>query len=279
MAERPARIGAPELRIDGPAKVTGAAIFPSDAPFADCAYAVLVLSTIARGRVTGFDLARAGAVRGVIDILTHENVGQLVHTPPSPSGQGATTTTLESDKVWFAGQIVAIVLAETFEAASEGALAVKVAYAPEPPASGFDSPGAVTQSVKSAQPGHEDPAVGMAEVAFAAAPVTIDARYSTPTQHHNPMELFTTACAWEGDRLIVHESSQYVTGLRASLAKQIGVDPKSIRVLSKYIGGAFGSRGAITSRTAWIAIAARRLGRPVKLAAARDHGFTIATYR
>ena len=93
------------------------------------------------------------------------------------------------------------------------------------------------------------------------------------------MELFTTTCAWDGPKLTIYEGSQSMWGLKANVAEQLGIDPTMVRTVSRYVGGAFGSRGGTTSRTAWIAIAAKRLGRPVKLVATRDQGFTIATYR
>jgi len=114
---------------------------------------------------------------------------------------------------------------------------------------------------------------------FTAAPVKLDARYGTPTQHHNPIELFTTTCAWSGAKLTIWEPSQFVYGLRGTVATQLGIDPEDVRVISTFVGGAFGSKGGATARTAWIAVAARRLGQPVKLVATRDQGFTIATYR
>ena len=123
------------------------------------------------------------------------------------------------------------------------------------------------------------PRSGDFDEAFAAAPVTVDAAYSTPPQHHNPIELFATQCAWNGAELTVYEPSQNVYGIKNGLATQLGIDPSRIRVISPYIGGAFGSKGALTQRTAIVAIAARRLGRPVKLVPTRDQGFTIATYR
>ncbi|HMC69296.1 MAG TPA: molybdopterin cofactor-binding domain-containing protein, partial [Mycobacteriales bacterium] len=132
---------------------------------------------------------------------------------------------------------------------------------------------------KDASSNYEDPEVGNAEAAFAAAPVTVDQHYATPTQHHNPIELFTTTCAWNDDRLTVWEASQNVHGFKNGLAEQLGIDPENVRIVSPYIGGAFGSRGSLTQRTALIAVAARRLNRPVKLVATRDQGFTIATYR
>jgi xanthine dehydrogenase YagR molybdenum-binding subunit len=109
--------------------------------------------------------------------------------------------------------------------------------------------------------------------------VKIDRRYATPIQHHNPMELFTTTCVWDGPRLTIYEPTQSMYGLRGAVARQLGLDPVNVRTISRFCGGGFGSRGAATSRTAWIALAARRLNRPVKLVPTRDQGFTMATHR
>ncbi len=269
--------GKPTPRIDGPAKVTGAARYGSDEPVANPAYAWLVTSAIARGHIGGMKLDEARAVPGVLDILTHDNVGSQA-TPPPALGGGATTTTLETDQIWHDGQIIAIVVAESFEAAREAANRVRVSYLAEPPSATFDSPGVKVEPAGGANP-KKGPAKGDAASALASAPVTIDALYSTPTQHHNPIELFTTTCVWDGPKLTIYEPSQSMYGLRAAVAKQLGMDPANVRTVSRFVGGAFGSRGSTTSRTAWIAIAARRVGRPVKLMATRDQGFTIATYR
>lgn len=276
----PSGIGAPVSRIDGPAKVTGAAVYPSDEAVQNPAYAFLVTSAIARGRILGFNLEEARAVPGVLDILTHETVGSEAKTPPPPGGKGgATTTTLESDRIWHGGQIIAVVVAETFEAAREAAQKVEARVEAEPPAASFGSKGAEELVLASVDKEHHDPRIGDAEAAFAASEVKVEGAYATPAQHHNPLELFTTTCAWRDGRLTIYESSQFVHGLRAAVAGQIGVDPDLVRVVSRFIGGGFGSRGGTTSRTAWIAIAARRLGRPVKLEATRSQGFTIATFR
>jgi xanthine dehydrogenase YagR molybdenum-binding subunit len=269
--------GTPTPRVDGVAKVTGAARYASDEPVSNPAFAYLVTSSVARGRIRSFDLEAARSVPGVLDILTHENVGGQASTPPQMGGD-QTTTTLESDKVWHDGQIVAVVVAETYEAAREGAHRVEVSYAGEKPSASFDSPG-VTEEPHKTTAEKTDPKVGDAPAAFAGAEVRIDARYSTPTQHHNPIELFTTTCVWEGPHLTIYEPTQSMYGLKASVAKQLGIDPARVRTVSRFVGGAFGSKGTVSSRTAWIAIAARRLGRPVKLVATRDQGFTIATYR
>ncbi len=111
------------------------------------------------------------------------------------------------------------------------------------------------------------------------AEVKITGAYETPAQHHNPMELFATSCVWNGDHLTIFEPSQYVHGLKNGVAEQLGIDPDKVRVINSYVGGAFGSKGSMTPRTAIIASIARRLRRPVKLVATRDQGFTIATFR
>jgi xanthine dehydrogenase YagR molybdenum-binding subunit len=274
MADDANLFGKPATRIDGPAKVTGAAKYASDEAMAHPAYAYLVTSAISRGRFRALHLEAARAVPGVLDILTHDNVGDQAK-PPEPFGGGSgTTTTLESDQVWHDGQIIAVVVAETYEAAREAAYKVEADYEEQPPSASFDSSGVTRQPAKEKPPG-----TGDFQGAFAGAPVRIDARYATPTQHHNPIELFTTTCAWDGPRLTIYEPSQFMWGLKTSVAKQLGMDPADIRTVSRFVGGAFGSKGGTTSRTAWIAIAAKRLGRPVKLVATRDQGFTIATYR
>jgi len=275
--------GTPTPRVDGVAKVTGAARYASDEPIANPAFACLVTSDIARGHITGFDLTAAKAVPGVLDILTYETVGNQVKSPPGPDG-GPTTTTLESNRIWHDGQIIAVVVADTFEAATEAAGKVGAKTVAEPPSAGIGATGADVQPVPAgraggAEGGDNGAKKTAADAAFAAAPVKVDVQYATPTQHHNPIELFTTTCAWDGKQLTVYEPTQFMWGLKAAVAKQLGIDPADVRTVSRFVGGAFGSRGNITGRTAWIALAARRLGRPVKLVPTRAQGFTIATFR
>ena len=276
MPEVATLIGKPQVRLDGRDKVTGRALYASDEVVANPAHAFLITSTIARGRIRRFDLEAAQAVPGVIDILTHENVGHEAK-PPKPQAGERTTTTLEGDRVWHDGQIIGIVLADTYEAAVEAAHKVKVDYEEQSPSATFGSPGVEEEK---REPGeHKDYDVGDIGAALASAEVLVDEWYGTPTQHHNPIELFTTTCAWTNGKLTIWEPSQFVYGLRGNVAGQLGIDPEDIRVISKFVGGAFGSKGGITGRTVWIAIAARRIGRPVKLVATRDQGFTIVTYR
>ncbi len=269
-------MGSAVPRIEGRAKVTGQALFASDEPVANPAYAYLVTSTIARGHVRRFSLQAAQAVAGVLDILTWENVG-VEADPPPPHGAGGETTTMQTSQVWHAGQIIGVVVAENYEAAREAARKVEVEYDEEPASATFGSPGADEQV---REPGeHKDFMVGDANAAFASAAIRVDARFATPTQHHNPIELFTTTCIWHDGSLTIYEPSQFVYGLKGVVAKQLRLDPKRVRVVARHVGGAFGSKGIPSSRTAWIAVAARRLNRAVKLVATRAQGYTIGTYR
>jgi xanthine dehydrogenase YagR molybdenum-binding subunit len=280
--EPKANMGQPIPRYDAVPKVTGKAQYASDVPLANPAYAYLVTSSIAKGRIESFDLAAAKQIRGVIDIVTHENAEKLRDAKLFSNGGYSATTIqpLKSPEIAQDGQIIAIVLADTFEAARQAAHLVKVTYTAAAPAATFDSPGTASAPARGQLAQFkEDPEVGDFAMAFDAAEVKVSAAYETPAQHHNPMELFATSCVWNGDSLTIHEPSQYVYGLKNGVAEQLGIDAEKVRVVSAYVGGAFGSKGSMTPRTAIIASIARRLGRPVKLVASRAQGFTIATYR
>jgi xanthine dehydrogenase YagR molybdenum-binding subunit len=280
--EPKANMGEPVPRLDARLKVTGEARYAADFPLSNPAYAFLVLSPIAKGRVTGFDLSEARAVPGVLEIMTHENTANDVRPTKFFGDGGRASTTirpLSSPQIWHDGQIIAMVVADTFEGAREAAYKVKARCQAEPASATFDSPGTKTEAAADVSKEHKDPQVGDAQAAFASAEVKVDAEYSTPTQHHNPIELFATMCAWTDDQLTIYEPSQFIHGLKHEIAEQLGMHPARIHARSPYVGGAFGSKGGITSRTALVAIAARRVNRPVKLVMTRDQGFTMTTYR
>jgi xanthine dehydrogenase YagR molybdenum-binding subunit len=279
--EPQANMGEPAPRVDARQKVTGEARYASDFPVANPAYAVLVTSAIAKGRLLGLDLEAAKAVPGVLDILTQENTGELKEVKFGAGGGGASTSIQKlGPEIAHEGQIIAMVVADTFEAAREAAYKVKANYAAETPSASFDSPGVTAEDVTKVSERHKHmPQAGDAEAALAGAEVVVEAQYGTPTQHHNPIELFTTTCAWDDGHLTVYEPSQFVYGVKNALAKKMGIDPEKVRAVSPYVGGAFGSKGQFTPRTGLVALAARRLNRPVKLVPTRAEGFTIATYR
>jgi xanthine dehydrogenase YagR molybdenum-binding subunit len=273
-----ANMGAPAPRYDARLKVTGEARYPADVPVANPAYAFLVTSAIAKGRIERLDLDEARAVPGVLDILTYENTAEL--KPAKFGGESSTSIQSLGPDIQHEGQIIAVVVADTFEAASEAAYAVKVSCSEQTPSATFGAKGLKEEDATKVSEQHKHlPEAGDAETAIAGADVTIDAEYGTPTQHHNPIELFATTCVWTDDRLTVYEPSQFVYGLKNGVAHRLGIESEKVRVISTYIGGAFGSKGTMTPRTAMIALAAKRLNRPVKLVATRAQGFTIATYR
>jgi xanthine dehydrogenase YagR molybdenum-binding subunit len=275
-------MGQPIPRYDAHAKVTGKAIYAADTALPDVAYAYLLSSRIAKGRIKSFDLKSARALPGVLDILTYQTIGGDIRKVKYATEGGPASNSvvpLGSAEIAYAGQTVAVVLAETLEVAQDAAYQIGVEYEELPSAGTFDSKGTLEQELAEQNKKHDDPKVGDFAAAYEAAHVKIDASYSTPTQHHNPIELFATQCVWNGGQLTVHEPSQNVYGIKNGLAAQLGIEPSQIRVISRYVGGAFGSQGALTQRTAIVAIAARRLGRPVKLVPTREQGFTIATFR
>lgn len=277
-----ANMGQPVPRYDAAAKVTGRATYGADMPLDNPAYAFLVTSAIARGRINSFDLHDAKNVRGVIDIVTHEHAPKLRESKLFSNGgyAGTTIQPLKSADIAHDGEIIAVVVAESYEAAREAANRVKVSYSAATPSASFDSPGTTKAAAKGQNAQFkEDPQVGDFAKAFEEAEVKVAASYDTPTQHHNPMELFSTSCAWMGDNLVIYEPSQYVYGLKNGVAEQLDVDAEKVRVVNPYVGGGFGSRGSMTPRTAIIAGIAKRLNRPIKLVPTRDQGFTIATYR
>ncbi len=190
-------------RADARVKVTGLARYPSDVPVGNAAFAQLLTSAVALGSIRSIDLDEARAVPGVLDILTWRNANVVRPLGIfSKGGQaGSSIVPLNSAKIWHDGQIVAMVVAETFEAASEAARKIAVEYDEQPPTATFGSPGTTVKPVAEVDDKHKDPMLGDAESAFSGAPVTIDAEYGTPTQHHNPMELFTTTCVWDNNKL------------------------------------------------------------------------------
>jgi xanthine dehydrogenase YagR molybdenum-binding subunit len=273
--EPQANMGRPEPRLEARLKVTGEARYGSDMPVNNPAFAFLVTSPIAKGRITSIDLNDAKAVPGVLEIFTHQNTGDLKDVKYGPGGGGVTTSIQNlGPKIQHDGQIVAMVVANTFEGAREAAYKVKIGYFAEKPSASFDAEGISETGVQK-----KLPQAGNAEKAFEEAEVKLEAAYGMPTQHHNPIELFTTTAVWNNGALTIYEPSQFMYGLKNNAAKKLGIEPDKVHAVSPFVGGAFGAKAQLTPRTGLVAFAARKLNRPVKLVATRDQGFTIATYR
>jgi xanthine dehydrogenase YagR molybdenum-binding subunit len=271
--------GQPAPRIDARLKVTGEAPYSADIPLNNLAFGVLVTSPISRGEVQETDFTDAKAIPGVLEVISYGDMAGV----KAPVYGNATSTSLgplHNKTIAHDGQIVALVVGDTFEAASRGAELVRVTYSEKQSSATLDSPGTQTISAAGVSPMYpEDPNAGDFLAAYDNAPVKVDAEYSTAAETHNPIELFSTTCAWRDEQLTVYEPTQNVYGFRAELAKQLQIDREHVRVISPYVGGAFGSKGPMTPRTAIVAVAARRLDRPVRCVVDRMQGFTTATYR
>lgn len=271
-------------RVDAHDKVRGATRYAADDTRPGLLHAVLVPSRIARGRITGIDSAAAQRVRGVRAVLTHENVGAF-DSGGFLMGGGfgfQSVYPLRSAQIAYRGQSVAMVVADTLEAAREAAARVAVAYEAAPFVATLDAPDAapLAQAAVLPQPMFADRRVGDPEGALAGAAVTVDLRYTLPAQHQNPMEIIATVAEWDSDGVLtIHEPTQNAEGVRHGVAKQLGLDAARVRVLSPSLGGGFGQKNSLQSHTALVAIAARTLGRPVKLVMTRAQLFHNASFR
>ena len=277
-----ANMGQPIARYEALGKVTGAKIYADDLPVpGKPAYGWMVTSGIAKGRITGIDDSAAKAVAGVQAILTYRNRPPLGESKTFAGGGLAITdrSPLAGPEIEHDGQPIALIVADSFEAAREASFRLKFTYEESDPAPTFGSEGVVERPLGEVNPRYEPIRFKDADAALAASAHVIDAEYATPTQHHNPIELFSTTAYWDGPRLVLHEPSQYVWGLKYTIAEQLQIDPDNVHVVSPFVGGAFGSKGAVTHRTAMAALGAKQIGRPVKVVAMRDQGFTHNGHR
>jgi xanthine dehydrogenase YagR molybdenum-binding subunit len=274
-----AYIGQPIDRVDGELKVTGRAKYAAEFALPEVAHGVLVQSTVGAGEITGFDLARAKAMPGVLAIITPENAPKL-------STKGGTQQTiraplLQDMRVLYNGQHIAVVVADTLDRAAEAAAQVRVRYRRDEPVTSMDAVLGQAYVPEKFRGGERPPDTkrGDPDGAFAGAAVKLEATYTTPIEHHNPMEPHATIAHWEGERLTVWTATQGISGAHTSLAALFGIDPKNVRVICPYVGGGFGSKGSTWPPAVIAAMAARAVGRPVKLAVTRGQMFTSNGYR
>jgi xanthine dehydrogenase YagR molybdenum-binding subunit len=267
-------LGEPLARVEGPEKVTGTARYAAEHTPAGCLHAWPVPATAAKGRVTAVDRDAALAEPGVVAVLAHDNAPRL-----GDAGD-ATLAVLQSPRVAHRGQYVAVVVAETLEAARAGAAALRLEYAREPHDVLLreDHPGAYTpETVNGGYPATRER--GDCDAALAAAPVRVDAVYRTPAFHNHPMEPHASTAVWEGGRLTVHDSNQGSTTVRHTLAELFGIAPGDVTVITEHVGGGFGSKGSPRPNVVLAALAARATGRPVKLAVPRPQMAAVVGHR
>ncbi|VIO79266.1 aldehyde oxidoreductase molybdenum-binding subunit PaoC [Bradyrhizobium ivorense] len=268
-------VGHPTSRIDGPKKTTGTAPYAYERHdvVANQAYGYVIGSAIGKGRINAIDLAAASDAPGVLAIVTAENAGKL------DKGERNAAPLLGGPEIAHYHQAVAVVVAETFEQARAAAQLVRIDYAKGE--GKFDlaaaADGAITP--KPSFGGPADTAVGEFGSAFAAAPVQLDASYTTPDQGHAMMEPHASIAAWDGDKLTVWTSNQMIAWGAGDLAKTLRIPKDKVRMVSPYIGGGFGGKLFLRADVLLAALGARAAKRPVKIALQRPLMFNNTTHR
>ncbi|MFG2502151.1 xanthine dehydrogenase family protein molybdopterin-binding subunit [Streptomyces sp. NPDC048441] len=273
MPDTVSALGAPAERREGPDKVTGAARYAAEHTPEGCAYAVPVPATVARGDVTAVDDAAALAVPGVVSVLTHLNAPHLAEP------DDATLAVLQNARVPHRGWYVALVVADSLEAAREGAAAVRISYAEEPHDVTLraDHPDAYVPEDSDGTSGEHTR--GDADGAFDSSPVRVDAAYRVSPLHNHPMEPHAATAQWQDGRLTVHDSSQGASIVRKVLAGLFELPDDQVTVISEHVGGGFGSKGTPRPHVVLASMAARVTGRPVKLVLPRRQLAAVVGHR
>ncbi len=270
----PSIIGAVVPRVDGRLKTSGSAMYSSDYHFPGMVYLVPVCSAIARGKITKLDASQAEKMPGVLRVMYHGNVPQMYR--PIPHDQDAVVDEsrppFEDEVIYYSGQYVAAVVAETMEQAKAAADAVHVEYAVETPNVGLDL-GDGWKHLK--MENHR----GDAEKAFASAPVQIDETYVTPTETHNPIELHASVAVWDGKKFTLYETTQSLINHQAVMAQFLGVPNENVQIVMKFLGSGFGGKLWPWTHAPLAAAAARELNRPVKAVVSRRMMFTNVGHR
>lgn len=260
-------------RNDAHDKVLGRAAFAADVPVPGLLHAMTVPATIARGRVIGIDTRTASEEPGVVRIFTHADFADIAVTPATLGGNQPGLQPMTGTEILFRGQPVAMVVAETLEAAAEAARLVQVRYATSPFTVSMDDPGA------EAEPFETTIEAGDATAALDAADVTIEATYDHPQNHHNPMELISTTALFDNGRIIIREGTQNTAAIKFGTAGALGLDPERIDAVSPHTGGGFGQKNVLQLQSVLVTRAALALGQPVKLVVPRAQLFHTASHR
>ena len=266
-------VGKPIDRVDGHAKVTGKAKYSADFKLPNMAYAVVVQSTISAGKITSIDTVAAQNVPGVLAIITHQNAPRL----KKADGETNNVPILQDNIIRFAGQNIAVVVADTLEIATHAADLVKVTYAAgNTPNTNPDLQANALFEQLEKSPGDSR---GDFSVGTKAAAVKIENTYITPTETHNPMEPFATVAHFEGEKLTVYETTQGVFPSKKSIAELAGISANNITVITHYLGGGFGCKLSVWSHAILSVLAAKQVKRPVKLVLKRTQMYGPVGFR
>jgi xanthine dehydrogenase YagR molybdenum-binding subunit len=275
-------IGQPVSRADGRLKVTGSARYTADIPVTGAAHAAIVHSTIANGRTVSLDTSAAEKAPGVLAVFTHRNMPRMNPTPKPWSHlhpHGQSYLPLQNDQIHYAGQPIALVVAQTLDQATYAGTLIRVEYAAERP---------VVFSHETAKESVDPPqflwpvasSVGDADQGIAAADVKIEQTYTTSDRHHNQMEPHATTAVWDsGGSLTLYETTQHIFGAKELVAIVLGIPPEKINVVSHFLGGGFGGKAYVWPHTLLAALAAKVLERPVKVQLSRAQMYSMAGHQ
>ncbi len=273
-------IGAATSRVDAWAKVTGRAAFAADVDLEGRVFGWMVQATVGRGSIRSIT---APDLPGVLTVITHENavrLGEVSEEITRGAGDLVETPPLQSPRVAYRGQVVALVVAETLEQARAGAEAVVIEYTEEPHdvVLATDHPGLYTPDrVYRNLPGTTHR--GDVDAGYAEARFRVDAVYETPPQHHSPLEPHAATAVWNGGELTVHHSNQGVSWVAPTMAALFGLDERDVRILAPHVGGGFGGKGRADAPAILAGMAAKSTGRPVTVMATRQQMFAFLGYR
>lgn len=281
-------IGEPVERIDGRQKVTGAARYSAEIALPGLVHAVLIGARVPSGRITAIDTGEAERADGVLAIVTHLNLGPIADRQPPllPSlaggpAPGQSFFPMRDDVVHYAGQHIAIVIADSLERAEHAARLVRVTYEETPAITTIEQgrswmyeadrifagmvPGRVTR--------------GDVDAGLSEADVRVTVTYHCAANHHNPIETSATTAMWDGDLLTLWDATQGPNATQLTVAAQLGVPVSQVRVISTFVGGSFGAKAMIWDHPVLAALAARHVGRPVRLALSREQMFDSVGHR
>jgi xanthine dehydrogenase YagR molybdenum-binding subunit len=268
-------IGAAVPRIDGPLKTTGTAQYSLDHDFPGLVHAVAVQSTIGKGRIRLLDVSAAEKMPGVLAVLHHGNIEKVYRTFPrqQDGSMAETRPPFDDETIYYWGQYVAAVVAETLEQANAAADAVRVEYDAEKPDVRTDL-GAEFTGPRESSWKRGDP-----DEALKSAAVVVDETYVTPVETHNPMEMHGTVAVFDGENLTLYDSSQGVVGFRTVMSEVLGIPRENLRVVSRFIGSGFGGKLSPWPQATLAAVAARKVKRPVKMSVDRRMMFSNVGHR
>jgi xanthine dehydrogenase YagR molybdenum-binding subunit len=275
-------VGQPLSRVDGRLKVTGQARYTADIPFERAAHATIVHSKIASGRTTSIDTTAAEGATGVVAVLTHRNMPRM-HPVPTPWSHlqpyGQSYLPLQDDKVHYAGQPIAVVVAETLDQAAFASTLIDIEYETDPPVVfGWDTANEAIDPPQFLWP--VSTSVGDADKAIESSPVKIQQTFTTPDRHHNQMEPHVTVAIWDDDgTLTLYDTTQFVDGVQRVVSTVLGIPQDKLNVVCEFVGGGFGGKAYLYPHTLLAALAARTVNRPVRLQLTRAQMYSMVGHQ